>query len=146
PGDITGDLSQPPDVPPLPPLPQQPPRHPLGDIVIHPGDFAIDTEPRDLLDILDDMLQERYKFETFAPGSCNFGLLVTYRQKWQPVTYQVGDLVKTLTLAPKETRKVSSKRVIKKERSRKEMEANQRNRKDETSQTMRDEAEIVQKA
>ena len=146
PGDITGDLSQPPGVPPLPPLPPQPPRHPLGDIVVHPGDLAIDTEPRDLLDMLDDMLQECYKFETFAPGSCNFGLLVTYRQKWQPVTYQVGDLVKTLTLAPKETRKVSTKRMIKKERSRKEMEANQRNRKDETSHTMRDEAEIVQKA
>ena len=102
--------------------------------------------PKDPLSLLEDLLNERYKFEVFAPGTTNFGLLVTYRQKWDPITYQVGELVKTLTLAPKETRKVTSKRVIKTELSVKEMQENQRNRKDETSETMRGEAEIVQKA
>ena len=102
--------------------------------------------PEDLLAMLDDLLSERYKFEVFAPGTTNFGLLVTFRQEWELITHQVGDLVKTLTLAPKETRKVASKRVVKTERSVKEMEDNQRNRKDETKNTMRSEAEIVQKA
>lgn len=102
--------------------------------------------PTALLMMLDNMLSEKYKFEVFAPNTTNFGLLVTYRQKWEPITYQCGDLVKTLTLAPKETRKVASRRVIRKERSVKEMEANQRNRKDEVSDTMRAESEIVQKA
>lgn len=140
---MTGEV---PELPPIPPTPPRPPR-PWDDIVVHPGTLApIKEEPRDLLSLLEDMLSERYKFEVFAPHSTNFGLLVTYRQRWEPETYQVGDLVKTLTLAPKETRKVSSKRTIRKERSVKEMEANQRNRKDEMSDTMRDEAEIVQKA
>lgn len=102
--------------------------------------------PQDLLDVLDDLLEERYKFEIFAPGSTNFGLVVTYRQKWDPITYQVGDLVKSLTLAPKEMREVTSKRVVKTEITVKEMQENQRSRKDETNQTLRDEAEIVDKA
>jgi hypothetical protein len=108
----------------------------------------VDTspEPGDLLAELEEMLSERYAFEVFAPGSSNFGLLVTYRQRWDPITYQVGNLVKTLTLAPKETRKIVSKRTVKRSRSVKELQDNQRNRKDETSQTMRDEAEIVQRA
>ncbi len=103
-------------------------------------------QPHELLDELDHMLSERYKFEVFAPNSTNFGLMVTYRQKWQPLTYQVGELVKSLTLAPKETRKITSRRVLRKERSVKELEENQRMRRDETSDTMRDEAEIVAKA
>jgi hypothetical protein len=104
------------------------------------------AEPGDLLTELETLLSERYSFEVFAPGSTNFGLLVTYRQRWEPITYQVGKLVKTLTLAPKETRKVTSKRTIKRERSVKQMEDNQSDRKDESNETMRDEAEIVQKA
>ena len=103
-------------------------------------------QPHELLEELDEVLRERYKFEVFAPGSTNFGLMVTYRQKWQPVNYQVGELVKSITLAPKETRKITSRRVLRKERAVKEMEENQRMRRDETSDTMRDEAEIVAKA
>lgn len=135
---------------PLPPLPQPPippiVRPPFFDPIVNGTFEQVDTGPTALLSMLDSMLNEKYKFEVFAPNTTNFGLLVTYRQKWEPVTYQCGDLVKTLTLAPKETRKVASRRVIRKERSIKEMEANQRNRKDESSDTMRSEAEIVQKA
>jgi hypothetical protein len=103
-------------------------------------------QPHELLEELDEVLRERYKFEVFAPNSTNFGLMVTYRQKWQPLTYQVGELVKSLTLAPKETRKITSRRVLRKDRAVKELEENQRMRRDETSDTMRDEAEIVAKA
>jgi hypothetical protein len=118
------------------------------------GDFSTDASTfeganargEDPLSLLDDLLNERYKFEVFAPGTTNFGLLVTYRQKWDPITYQVGGLAKTLTLAPREKRTVVSKCVKKVERSTKELQDNQRNRKDETSDTMRAEAEIVQKA
>jgi hypothetical protein len=137
---------------PLPPPPPPPPPPPIvrppffDNIVVNATFEVVDTGPTALLTILDNMLSEKFKFEVFAPNTTNFGLLVTYRQKWEPVTYQCGDLVKTLTLAPKETRKVASKRVIRKERSVKEMEANQRNRKDEVNETMRSEAEIVQKA
>jgi hypothetical protein len=138
-------------VQPLPPPPTNP-RPPItkppffNDGLVNATFEQVDTGPKALLTMLDNMLSEKYKFEVFAPYTTNFGLLVTYRQKWEPVTYQCGDLVKTLTLAPKETRKVASKRVVRKERSVKELEANQRNRKDEINDTMRSESEIVQKA
>lgn len=134
------------------PAPQPPPTTHVPTIVrppfIGPAILDPDTsaEPADLLAELEEMLSERYSFQVFAPGSTNFGLLVTYRQRWDPITYQVGNLVKTVTLAPKETRKATSKRTIRVERSVKEMQDNQRNRKDETKQTMRDEAEIVRRA
>jgi hypothetical protein len=115
-----------------------------GGLAIDPGTPS--PEPGDLLAELEEMLSERYSFQVLAPGSTNFGLLITYRQRWDPITYQVGNLVKTLTLAPKETRKVTSKRTVKVDRSVQEMQDNQRNRKDESKQTMRDEAEVVQRA
>lgn len=124
----------------------QPPimRPPLiGGNASDPGSSA---EPGDLLSELEDLISGRYSFQVFAPGSTNFGLLVTYRQQWDPITYQVGNLAKTLTLAPKETRKVTSRQTLKVERSRKQMEDNQSDRKNESSTTMRDEAEIVQRA
>jgi hypothetical protein len=144
-GTELGELDPGPRNPTQPP-PTDPPPPPSGNpfAVAIPG-YQIST-PRDMVGLLDQVLNEKYKFEVFAPGTTNFGLLVTYRQRWQPISYQVGDLVKSLTLAPKEMCKVSSKRVVKKERSVKEMEANLRNTKDETNETMRSEAEIVQKA
>ena len=102
--------------------------------------------PHELLNELDAMLNERYKFEVFAPGSTNFGLLVSYRQKWKPITYQAGDLVHTVTLAPKETRKVTSRRTVRRERAVKETETNLRNRSDESKSTMRADAEVVDRA
>jgi hypothetical protein len=103
-------------------------------------------EPHELLDELEDMLSEPYKFEVFAPGSVNFGLDVMYLQRWQKLAYQVGDLVKTITLTPKESRKLTTKRVQRKERVVREMENSLSVRKQESSDTSRDEAEIVRKA
>lgn len=82
----------------------------------------------------------------FAAGTVNFGLLVTYRQKWEPVTYQAGRLAKTLTLAPKETASYSTRQVVKRSLSRKQMEANQQILKEDSEVTQRDEAEIVKRA
>jgi hypothetical protein len=78
--------------------------------------------------------------------SVNFGLLVTYAQRWSPTAYQVGDLLKSIPLAPKETRKYSKKIVIKEKRARKEVESNLTSQKSETQSTSRGDAEIVQKA
>lgn len=124
-------------------------RPPFVNDAIDPRTLTLAADParsQGLLAELEAMLSERYKFEVFAPGSSNYGLVVTYRQKWDPVTYQVGDLVQTITLAPKETRKITTKRTVKKDRSVKETENNLRSRKDETRETMRDDAEIVQRA
>lgn len=99
-----------------------------------------------LLSKLDAMLKERYRFDVFAPASINYGLLLNYRQHWQPQSYQVGNLVSTIPLAPQELRKYTSKTVVKRTRSVKEINNSIRDKKDEKGQTMRDDAEIVDRA
>ena len=59
--------------------------------------------------------------------------MVTYRQTWKPQQYQVGDLVSTIPLAPKEMRRYTTRSVTKKSRAEKEIEDNLQTRKTETS-------------
>jgi hypothetical protein len=99
-----------------------------------------------LLSQLEKRLSERYAFHVFAKDSINFGILVTYRQTWVPEKYQVGDLVSTIPLAPKEIRRYTTKKVTKKTRAVKELEDNLQTRKTESSDTSRAETEIVEKA
>jgi len=103
-----------------------------------------------LANALNARLQQRYSFTYFAADaverSINFGVLLTYRQKWQPIDYQAGELVRTIPLAPKEVRKYSKRTVVKKTRSQKEIEDNLRITKTDTSDVSRAEAEIINKA
>ena len=123
------------------------PPPPTGGVKPPPNkDDERPPSPPELLSQLQGLLKERFAFEIFAPGSVNFGILVSYRQRWAPINYQVGDLIRTITLTPKETRKVNAKRVVKKDRSVKEMEDSLRVRKEESNVTSRDEAEIIAKA
>ena len=58
-----------------------------------------------LLAQMDKLLSDRrYAFDVFAKDTVNFGLLLTYRQSWVPQQYQVGDLVKTIPLSPRDRR------------------------------------------
>jgi hypothetical protein len=88
----------------------------------------------------------RYFAATRQERSVNFGLLVTYRQCWTPTCYQVGELLKSIPLAPREVRRYSKKVVMKEKRARKEVVSNLSAQKSETQSTSRAEAEIVQKA
>ncbi len=99
-----------------------------------------------LLAELDTMLKERYRFDVFAPASINYGLLLNYRQHWVPQSYQVGNLVTTIPLAPQETRRYTTKTVVKKTRNIKEIEDSLHSGKDESSNTWRVDAEIVDRA
>jgi hypothetical protein len=72
-----------------------------------------------LMNELDQSLAERYSFDVFAADTYNYGILLTYRQKWEPASYQVGNLVSTIPLAPGETRKYTKKRVTKETRTQK---------------------------
>ena len=99
-----------------------------------------------LLTKLENLMAQKYAFDVFAKDSINFGILVTYRQTWEPENYQVGDLVSTIPLAPKEVRRYTTRKVTKKTRAVKEVEDNLQNRKTESSDTSRVDAEIVQKA
>ena len=100
-----------------------------------------------LLTQLEKLLSERrYAFDVFAKDSINFGIMVTYRQTWRPQQYQVGDLVSTIPLAPKEIRRYTTRSVTKKTRAVKELEDNLQTRKTESSDTTRADGEIVKKA
>lgn len=99
-----------------------------------------------LLTGLNERLAEPYQFDVFVPDSYNYGILTTYRQSWKPLTYQVGDLVASMPLAPGETRSFETKRIIKTSRSQKEIEKSLAARTGESTATGRVESEIVQKA
>src|SRR5438034_597663 len=99
-----------------------------------------------LLTSLDATLGETYRFDVFRPESINYGLLLNYRQHWQPQSYQVGNLVSTIPLAPQETRRYTTKTVIKKTRNVKEIDDSLRSGKDESSDTWRVDSEIVDRA
>jgi hypothetical protein len=103
-----------------------------------------------LLEELERRLKEDYAFTIYAANrkerSINFAVLITYRQKWEPLGYQAGRLVKTITLAPRETIKYSKKTVTHRKRASKEVENHLRSRREETSSTTRSEQDIVRKA
>lgn len=99
-----------------------------------------------LLRDLDRMLTQPYAFDVFATDSVNFGILTTYRQTWESQSYQVGDLVSTIPLAPKEVRRYTTRRVDKRTRAQKEVDENLRTQRTDTSDTGRVESEIVDKA
>ena len=100
-----------------------------------------------LLAQMDKLLSDRrYVFDIFARNTVNFGLLLTYRQTWVPQQYQVGDLVKTIPLAPREVVRYTTRTVTKKTRATKELEDNIQTLKDEVSSTSRADSEIVNKA
>jgi hypothetical protein len=99
-----------------------------------------------LLRELDSSLREKYRFDVFAPASVNYGLLLNYRQNWQPQSYQVGNLVSTIPLAPQETRRYTTKTVVKRTRNMKEISNSVRSGKDESADTWRVDAEIVDRA
>jgi hypothetical protein len=94
--------------------------------------------------------KSRYSFKHYAANSrersVNFGVLLSYQQKWEPLNYQAGELVKTIPLAPLEVRKYSKKTIVKRSRSQKELEENLRISRNESQDTSRAEAEIVNKA
>ena len=99
-----------------------------------------------LLSGLENLLKGNYAFKVFAENSINFGVLTTYRQTWEPIKYQVGELLKTIPLAPKETRKYTVRALQKKTRAVKELDDSLRVLKKESIATNRADAEIVEKA
>jgi hypothetical protein len=114
---------------------------------------ATDTDPlggssrlTQLLTRMEKLLTEPYKFDVFREDAINFGILVTYRQTWRPENYQVGDLVKTIPMAPKEVVRYTTKMVTKKTRAQKELEDRLETRRSEAADTTRVEGEIVSKA
>jgi hypothetical protein len=99
-----------------------------------------------LLEGLGQAMSAPYAFDVFAPDTYNFGVLLTYRQQWDPLAYQTGDLVSTIPLAPSETRKYTHKRVVKRSRAQKEDDKQASSSSRQTSETGRAEDEIMNRA
>jgi hypothetical protein len=124
---------------------------PLENTTVNTGTGTVTANPDKgrlftLLESIEKILATKYAFHVFAENSINFGIMVTYRQTWQPLKYQVGDLVSTIPLAPKEMRRYTTRVVTKKTRNRKELEDSLRTQRTESSDTKRVDAEIVEKA
>lgn len=104
----------------------------------------------ELLKELQERLLSKYEFTVFAADrdyhSVNFGLLNTFRQKWEPISYQAGKLVRTMPLSPKEERKFSAKVTQTIKTTRKQAQKNNSALQNEVSTTSRAESEIVAKA
>jgi hypothetical protein len=104
------------------------------------------TRLQTLLKNMRDLLSTPYSFTVYAENSCNFGIMVTYRQTWEPEQYQVGDLVSTIPLAPRETRRYTSKQVTKKSRALKEIANNLNSVRTDIDTTGRADRDIVDRA
>jgi hypothetical protein len=126
-------------------------------IVAHARRLLLDQEAKQpfrpthqLIESLRRARSRAYPFRYFAASpsyrSVNFGVMVTYRQLWTPISYQVGELVSTIPLAPKEIRKFSKRTIVKTKRAQQEIESNLVSRRSETEEKSRAEAEIVARA
>jgi hypothetical protein len=108
------------------------------------------SQYHEILEALAAKMKKPYRFSVYAANqfdrSVNFGIVATYRQSWEPLDYQVGRLVKTVPLAPKEVRRFTKKTVVRRTRAEKEVDNNLHARKSEHSETERAEMQIVQKA
>jgi hypothetical protein len=149
--------------PPFEPPPPDPPGGPFiperpelpTDMVTAPpqhdgGNANPDATPEELIDQINEILRSPHSFTAFGADkrskAINFGLLVGYRHVMTPVTYQVGDLVKSVTLAPNESREYTTRTVTTRKRAEKEVIKHSSMRRDELSETNRAESEIIRKA
>ena len=114
--------------------------------IIEAGKIVKHNALENLLKDIDERLKEPTSFEVYAPNSINFGILTTFRQKWNPINYQVGELISTIPLTPGESRTYTKKTVQRMKRSEKEIEKNQEIKKRSLNETSRSDAEIVRKA
>jgi hypothetical protein len=92
------------------------------------------------------MMSEPYSFKVFAPDTYNFGVLLTYRQAWEPLGYQAGKLVSALPLAPGETRKYTRRTTTRKEESTHSQVRTSDTRSTEDTELQSAESQIMQKA
>lgn len=124
--------------------------------VVSPGETPADptTPPTPayaaLLAELDQRLDEPHAFQVFAADgdtrAVDFGLFVTYRQRWVPEGHQAGALVKTVTLAPREERAYVTRSTWKRAATAVRATAIETQRRSESQDSTRSAADIVNAA
>jgi len=129
----------------------------FSDTALSARDNLIDDIVTEILTMVADVPEEAtvylgtpstlgYPSRVFAPASVNYGLLINFRQEWIPESWQVGELVQTLPLAPKESRRYTKKMTVSKKRARKEIDNSLSVRRANDSLSTRAESQIVQNA
>jgi hypothetical protein len=105
---------------------------------------------RKLLVELQRMRSADYGFTAFATDddgrAATFGLLLGYRQRWEPRGYQAGELVKTVPLGPKSTVKYTARRKTGRSYNDKRAQASESAYSNESQDVQRDVAKIVRNA
>lgn len=118
----------------------------LIDSVRHDDYYTLHQTLRDL----HDRMTGNYEFTVFAADqntqAVNFGLLNTWQVEMDPTQYQVGRLVSSVPMAPKEVRNWNTKVTQSMKQVRKEALKNNSSITNEQSSTARAEAEIMKKA
>ena len=138
-GSWGGTVTPPPGhLPPRPPRPVDTPPPPTP------------TRLRQLVEELDARMSEPYCFEIYAADenerSVNFGVMFTYRQRWEHKADQAGPLVRTLTLAPREEKSFTVRHTVKRSASTTEARLGETHDELETTDTTRDVRDIVSSA
>lgn len=145
-----GEDTELPGIDPDPDPPADPPWTDPGAGDQHTPPISPTREVRNLLAELESLLREAYAFTVFAADGAeravNFGLVCTWRQRWDPLSYQTGRIVDTLPLAPGEERKVTMRSSVTRKRAEKETRRSLRSTSGESSATSRAEADILRKA
>lgn len=101
---------------------------------------------RSLIRDLEQRLAEPYVFRVFPQYTVAYGLLYTFRQKWEPGAFQVGKLLATVPLAPKETRKIQKRLVVRENRQTKELRRSVRNLVNDSTSTSTVTSEVAKRA
>jgi hypothetical protein len=92
------------------------------------------------------MRQDAYPFEVFPPRSVNLGLRLVYRQEWQPLGIQKGEIVRTIPLGPSQRQRVSTK-IVRRRKTTTSMESvTEQETTTEATDTTKDSSEIVREA
>ena len=109
----------------------------------------VERLPRLLVE-MERRLRENYAFKTYAANAkeryVNFGVLLKYRVKLTPLRWEMGELVRSIPLAPGQRQQLTVTHRIHKKRAVKETERNLRSLREESTQTSRAEQEIMRRA
>ena len=115
------------------------------DALLESSPSVIGEADQTLADLLD-RLRGNYEFTVYVPDRSDHGLLLTYRQEWSPVRYQVGRLVDTLPLAPGKRREFKVTTTRRTRDARKSVTTTARETDTDTARTSRFESEAIDAA
>lgn len=87
-----------------------------------------------------------YPFQPYPTGSVNFGLRLVYRQYWRFAGNQIGEIVRTIPLGPRQSEKVSIKTIVSAKQQRTSETAKTIESSEDSATTSKDSSEVVKEA